>query len=620
MGVIAEDVVRVRADTTGAQGEVESGFGKIAKRAAAVFAGAFAVQKVGGFLKDTISEASDLNETMTKSQRVFGDSNKVVTDFAANAATSLGQSKNSAIGAAATFGNLFRALKIGPPAAAKMSTSMVKLGTDLASFNNVSPEEALEAIRSGLVGETEPLRKFGVNMNDATLRAEAMKLGLLDAGSTGGTALDPAIKAQAAYALIMEQTKLAQGDFQRTSGGLANQQRILSAQWTDMKASIGGALLPIITKAAVFLTGTLIPAVSELSDWIGPRFSAAVQTVSSFLGPLVAQLGGLFTSVSEGGAQTSGFINTLVTGFTDLYNSAKATFGPMVAFIMQQVGVIVEGIRANKTEILQTLSTLFTIWKTYWTAIMEVIRFVWPVIKTVISVAIKIIGDVIKVAMALINGQWGLAWQRVKTLVKDVLLGVLAIVRSILGQIVPLALAGAKAIGSAIWNGLRSEVSALPGQLKAILVKLPEVVRGLAGLFVSAAKALGEAIIRGVIEGVGSLGGALKDAVEDKIKGALDSVNPFSPIEVGAARLLGEPIVEGTLAGVAGLGPALQSAVESGMRAGLSGAPRALGTAGAGAGVAGGLGSPQVAIHGPVTIQTDDPRRFLDDLMSRAKR
>jgi hypothetical protein len=191
--------------------------------------------------KDSIAAASDLNETQSKVAVVFGKSAAQVLNFGKTSATSLGQSSQQAEEAAATFGNLFVAMKLGQGQSAQMSTKLVQLAGDLASFNNVDPATALEALRSGLVGEVEPLRKFGVNLDDASLRLEAVKLGL---EKTTKQVLPPAIKAQAAYALIMEQTKTAQGDFQRTSGGLANQQRILTAEFQNAEAGIGRGSQP----------------------------------------------------------------------------------------------------------------------------------------------------------------------------------------------------------------------------------------------------------------------------------------------------------------------------------------------------------------------------------------
>lgn len=220
--------------------------GKVAKVAGTIVAVQFA--------KKIINAASDLNETVSKSSVVFGKNAASVQAWAKNSARAFGLSENAALGAAATYGNLFVSLGLTEDASSKMSTKLVELAGDLASFNNVSPEEALDALRSGLVGETEPLKRFGVNMNEATLKAQALKMGLI---STTKTALDPATKAQAAYALILEQTTTAQGDFSRTSDGLANQQRILNAEWENAQASLGQTLLPAMTEAVSVLNNML---------------------------------------------------------------------------------------------------------------------------------------------------------------------------------------------------------------------------------------------------------------------------------------------------------------------------------------------------------------------------
>lgn len=270
------DLAALESQNRSAGSRFASGWAGFAKTAVLGIGAAFGAMKAIDFVSGAISQASDLNESVTKVQRVFGDAGQSVIDFSTTTATSLGQSQNEALAAAGTFGNLFRALKLGEGQSAQMSTRLVTLAGDLASFNNVDPAEALDALRSGLVGETEPLRRFGVNMNDATLRAEALKLGLLDAGDTGGTALDPAIKAQAAYALILDQTKLAQGDFARTSGGLANQQRILSAQWENLQTQLGGILLPLVVRVVSAFNGA-IPALRS----VGGAITTVVQAIAA---------------------------------------------------------------------------------------------------------------------------------------------------------------------------------------------------------------------------------------------------------------------------------------------------------------------------------------------------
>lgn len=248
----------------------------------------FGAATIIDFAKDSIRAASDLGESMSKNNVVFGKSSKAVVDFSRTAATSMGQSTQQALEATATFGNLFVSMKIGQPQAAGMSTKMVQLASDMASFNNVSPEETLDALRSGLVGETEPLRRFGVNLNEAGLKAEVMRLGL---GKVGPT-LTASQKAQAAYSLILQQSKTAQGDFARTSGGLANQQRILNAQFIDAKAAIGEALLPVALALTKWANSTFIPALRTSVQWVREN-TTTIKTLAIVIGSLV----GVFVAV-----------------------------------------------------------------------------------------------------------------------------------------------------------------------------------------------------------------------------------------------------------------------------------------------------------------------------------
>lgn len=226
---------------------------------------------VTAFGKKAVEVASDVSESQSKVKVVFGASAQSVLDFGNTSAKSLGISKQSALEAAGTFGNLFVSLKLPQAEAAKMSTKMITLAADMASFNNASPEEALEAIRSGLVGETEPLRRFGVNMNDATLRTQALEMGLIKSVKDG---LSPAVKAQAAYGLMLKQTGTAQGDFARTSTGLANQQRLLTAQWTDLQGELGEKLLPTVNKLLKGML-TLVDVLARNKDVVVPLAAAS---------------------------------------------------------------------------------------------------------------------------------------------------------------------------------------------------------------------------------------------------------------------------------------------------------------------------------------------------------
>jgi len=214
-----------------------------------------------------VSMASNLEESQSKVNVVFGSSAKIVNDFAETSARSFGITKQAALEATGTFGNLLQAFGTGKDQAAKMSTTLIGLAADLASFNNTGIDDAIQALRSGLSGETEPLKRFGVAINDTRLKQEAMTLGLYD----GKGALDINAKTQAAYALILKDTGLAQGDFARTSDGFANQMRILKASLTDAATELGLVLLPYFKTFVKFINDNIVPGVLAFADTIGEK-------------------------------------------------------------------------------------------------------------------------------------------------------------------------------------------------------------------------------------------------------------------------------------------------------------------------------------------------------------
>jgi len=260
-------------------GDKISAFGKkagLALAAAGVAAGAFAVK----FGKDAISAASDLNETIAKTGELFGDSTAEIEKFAESAASRLGQSKQQALDAAANFAIFGKSAGLAGNDLVNFSTGFTNLASDLASFNNTSPEDAINAIGSALRGEAEPLRRYGVLLNDASLRQAALELGIV---STTKNALTPQQKVLAAQQLIYEQTSVAQGDFARTSDGLANSQRILTAQIENVRTKIGTALLPAATELFGFIGGNLIPVIENWSKSFSASLGPVVTKLSDFI-------------------------------------------------------------------------------------------------------------------------------------------------------------------------------------------------------------------------------------------------------------------------------------------------------------------------------------------------
>lgn len=257
--------------------QAEASFGKfgrnvgnITKKAAAAFA-TIGVAAAAGAVK-AIDMASNLAESQSKVAQIFGESAAGIQAFSKTAATSLGLSEQNVLDAAGTFGIFGKAAGLGGKDLSDFSNNFTTLSSDLASFNNTSPEDAINAIGSALRGEMEPIRRYGVMLDDAAIKAEAMAQGLY----SGKGALTAEAKTLATTALIYKKTSDAQGDFAKTSGGLANQTKIMKAQLTNAATTIGTALLPIAMKLAGFFADKVIPAVEKLSEVFSKKGLAGV--------------------------------------------------------------------------------------------------------------------------------------------------------------------------------------------------------------------------------------------------------------------------------------------------------------------------------------------------------
>jgi hypothetical protein len=212
----------------------------------ALLPAAAAIGTITQVIAPAIRAASDFEEATSKVNVIFGRASKSVKDFADTAARSLGQSKQAVLDAAGAFGTFGKAAGLAGEDLSLFTTDFITLATDLASFNNTTPEEAVQAIGAALRGEAEPLRRFGVLLNDATLKTEAMELGIY----SGNKALTAQQKILAAQSAIYKQTGDAQGDFARTADGLANKQRTLSALFKNFQIQLGQQLLPAATDFA----------------------------------------------------------------------------------------------------------------------------------------------------------------------------------------------------------------------------------------------------------------------------------------------------------------------------------------------------------------------------------
>ncbi|MFR4440662.1 MAG: hypothetical protein ACLT46_13075, partial [Hungatella sp.] len=262
-----------------------AGIQNLAKKAGAALAGAFAVKKLVDFSSQCIKLGSDLQEVQNVVDVTFPQMNKQIDNFAKNAAASFGLSETMAKKFTGTFGAMAKAFGFSEQAAYEMSTTLTGLAGDVASFYNLSQDEAYTKLKSVFTGETESLKDLGVVMTQAALDQYALANGY---GKTT-QAMSEAEKVALRYQFVTDQLSLASGDFIRTSDGWANQVRVLKLQFDSLKATIGQGLINVLT-----------PVIKVINTIIGKLMSLA-NAFKSFTELITGKKGGGGTSAATAG-------------------------------------------------------------------------------------------------------------------------------------------------------------------------------------------------------------------------------------------------------------------------------------------------------------------------------
>lgn len=216
-------------------------FGSTLKKLVGVIGLAFGTAALVNFGKESIKLASDIQEVQNVIDVTFGQGAEQIEEFAKSAAEAFGLSELSAKQYTGTMGAMLKSSGLATKEAQKMSVALAGLTGDLASFYNLETDMAFEKIRSGISGETEPLKQLGINMSVANLEAYALTKGI----TKSYNAMSQAEQVMLRYNYLLSVTGDAQGDFARTSDSLANQTRILSLNFNQLKIALGNALIPI---------------------------------------------------------------------------------------------------------------------------------------------------------------------------------------------------------------------------------------------------------------------------------------------------------------------------------------------------------------------------------------
>lgn len=306
---------------------------KMSRRATLMFASVAAGANVA------VQAASDFAETTSKVKVVFGDQAKAIEDYAKTADVSYGLSQRAAMDAASTFALFGQSAGLADKDLTKFTTDLVSLSSDFASFYNTSPEDAITAIGAALRGENEPIRRYNVLLDAMTMKQEALRLGII---KNTKSALTPQQKVLAANSLIFKQSTKAQGDFARTSDGLANQQRILTAQFENLKVELGIELIPYmlilvkkLKEVMVFVKENKTPF-QKLAVAVGSLAAAVIAVNAAYKVFLAFKI---VKAVAASIAVWAGFTTAVTTGATAMAGAGTAVNVAWAPFLLTIAGI-----------------------------------------------------------------------------------------------------------------------------------------------------------------------------------------------------------------------------------------------------------------------------------------
>ena len=280
----------------------------------------FGAAAFGAFAKQCIEIGSNVAEVQNVVDVTFGAISDKINQFAANAATGFGLSELAAKQYTGTMGAMLKSMGLSTDAAADMSIEIAKLAGDVASFYNLETDEAFTKIRSGISGETEPLKQLGINMSVANMEAYALSQGI----TKSYNAMNQADQALLRYNYLLSVTKDAQGDFARTSDSWANQIKILKLQWQSFMSMLGQVFIQFLTP--------VLQGLNRLLAWINAVTKSFANMIASLTGKK-AQAS--TTTVSDGLSSASGAASDATgktNGLTNSLNKAAKAARSLLGF------------------------------------------------------------------------------------------------------------------------------------------------------------------------------------------------------------------------------------------------------------------------------------------------
>lgn len=428
------------------------------------------------FGREAVSEASDLNETINKTKVIFGDNAKNILKWSQSSATAFGLSRNQALGYASDLGNMLDQLGFADRATQNISKSTVKFAADLGSFHNLETGDVLDRISAAMRGEFDSLQALIPNINAARVEQVA----LAQTGKKNADALTAQEKAAATLAIIHKDGAKAAGDFAKTSGSLANQQKIAAAQMDNLQAKVGKLLLPVMVKLMGFVTSTVLPGLMRFSAWFQREAIPAIREFAiatrERLQPLIDWIREHWPEIQQTISRTFARIVDDVRAYVDLVVRIWRKWGDD---ILRFAKIYFDSIKNQIRGALQIIRGIINVvtglikgdWSRVWQGIKQITSGVWILIKNAIATPVKLIREIIRSGWDAVKDitkrAWDAVWGKIKETGSKIRGGIDSMIDAVgrqWGRLKALAARPVNFVINKVWNdGLRAVIDKIPG-------------------------------------------------------------------------------------------------------------------------------------------------------------
>lgn len=488
---------------------------------------------LAAFGKASLDAASDAQQSIGATETVFGKFAKTVISSSNDAAQAYGLSANEYRENANLLGALFKNQGVALSDLGGATDDMIGKASDLAATFGGTTSEAVGALGAAFKGEFDSLEKYGISLKASTIQAELAARGQ---DKLTGAALAAATQ-QATTDLIFRQSKDSLGAFGRESDTLAGQQQRLGAQFENFKATIGTALLPVVTQFFGYLNSTALPALTSLGSYLstnfGPAFERVRTVVSGFLGGSSGDVGGWAANIKS-------IFTDVVTIATRLWNTFGVDIVRYATTFLKNTQQIIGGGLNVVAGIFKTISALM---KGDWSG-------AWNGIKQIASGAKDVVVGLMKQLFNLLQTAVSVGWKAIKGLFSTAVDGLTKLIRTglqaqvdffknlpsrivnVLGDLGSLLLDIGRDIVDGLWDGLKEKWESVKQWFGDITSSIPDL-KGPAEKDKKLLTPAGQMIMEGLIDGIVSKIPSLEQTLSNvttkfadsftKVRGILES-------------------------------------------------------------------------------------------------